>query len=368
MDLPLLINDEIGDEYRVTMVESLLPRMNRPPANYTPAVRKLLARRSTMQDVADFVAEYINSDVGHFPIISRPVLIILSQTLGIIAITWLVIADQSTQGIFDSDCLKLSDLHSDAVDYPKSGQPVPTQKIPRLKFPAKPDWNAPETVATGRDNKRYYKSQKAIGRLYRAIDLPAVETIRRVQRSQRRSLVEGLGQATMDDILQEFADDDIYADEDAVHLAIVDRVTGFIPLGRHEEHLIAEVWEVYISYVSQLQTICADHTLSRERGAMLTEEEAIIGTIVAKCSQPRRRKDLMSKMREQTTTLVDAVRFDISGEEGTLPEKSMERAWIAYRLASMEDETFGAKSFGWIAMGEIFDAIRIIEESERFFD
>ena len=96
---------------------------------------------------------------------------------------------------------------------------------------------------------------------------------------------------------------------------------------------------------------------------MLTEEEAAVGTIVAKCSQPRRRKDLMSKLREQTTTLVDGVRFDISGEEGTLPEKSMERGWIAFRIALLEDDAFGARSFSWIAMGEIFDAIKFIEDS-----
>lgn len=98
------------------------------------------------------------------------------------------------------------------------------------------------------------------------------------------------------------------------------------------------------------------------------EEEAVVGTIVAKCSQHKRRRDYMSKLREQTTTLVTAVRFDLSGEEGTIPEKSMERAWVAFRLASMEEEAFGARSFAWIAMGEIFDAIRIImEDSEGLF-
>jgi RNA-dependent RNA polymerase len=149
---------------------------------------------------------------------------------------------------------------------------------------------------------------------------------------------------------------------------LLQRVAGFIPLGRHDDDLVAEIWELYCNYASQLQTLCADHTLSHERNAMLTEEEAVVGTIMAKCSQPRKRKDLMSKMREQATTLVDGVRFDISGEEGTLPGKSMERAWVAFRIASMEDETFGARSFAWIAMGEIFDAIRTIEESEGLYD
>ena len=59
------------------------------------------------------------------------------QVLGIIAINWLVIADQSQVNIFDNDCLTLSQLHSDAVDFPKSGQPVEITKIPKLKFKAK---------------------------------------------------------------------------------------------------------------------------------------------------------------------------------------------------------------------------------------
>lgn len=54
----------IGDEYRVTMLESLRPRRLSPPANYTSAPKKLLDRPSTMQDVAEFVAEYIYSDVS----------------------------------------------------------------------------------------------------------------------------------------------------------------------------------------------------------------------------------------------------------------------------------------------------------------
>ena len=46
------------------MLDYLLPRRVSPPANYSPAKRKILDRPSTMQDVAEFVAEYINSDVG----------------------------------------------------------------------------------------------------------------------------------------------------------------------------------------------------------------------------------------------------------------------------------------------------------------
>lgn len=73
----------------------------------------------------------------------------------------------------------------------------------------------------------------------------------------------------------------------------------------------------------------------------------------------------MSQLREQTATLVASVRDEIAGEIDTPSEKSLERAWIAYNIALMEDDYFGARSFAWIALGEIFDAIKDIEEEDR---
>ena len=283
----------------------------------------------------------------------------ITQSLGIIALTWLIIADQSTSGVFDPDCMMLSALHSDAVDYPKSGQPVPLDKIPRYKFRVKPDWNAPETVV---DTKKFYQSTRAIGRLYREIRLPAVGEAREAQRAQRTHLSD---QATLDDMLNAFRQPTDYEANDLLQEVAL-RVQEHINVGRYDDDVVAEIWEMYTRYVSELRTICADHTLSYAKNAMLSEEEVMVGTIVAQCSQPRRRRDLMSQMREQATALVDGVRSDLSGEEGTLPEKSLERAWVAFRLAEIEEDTFGARSLAWIAMGETFEAIRVIEESEGY--
>ena len=56
--------------------------------------------------IAEFVVQFISSDI-----------------LGMIAMTHLVIADYTEENIFHPDCLKLAQLHSDAVDYPKTGMP-----------------------------------------------------------------------------------------------------------------------------------------------------------------------------------------------------------------------------------------------------
>ena len=42
------------------------------------------------------------------------------QVIGLVATQWLKLADRSDEGIFDPDCIELSQLHSDAVDFPKA--------------------------------------------------------------------------------------------------------------------------------------------------------------------------------------------------------------------------------------------------------
>ncbi|KAI0757094.1 RdRP-domain-containing protein [Daedaleopsis nitida] len=334
-----------GDEYNVTTRPELLPTHRYEPADYEPAKRKLIAHESTMRDVAEFVAEYINSD-----------------TLGVIATRWLILADQSTEGIFDPGCLKLAELHSKAVDYAKSGLPVPIEEIPELKDRRmKPDWNAPETI-TRENDEEYYPSTRAIGKLFRSIVLHAPGEVRRVARRQRRNMEGANLDEQLAGVLDHFYGEPDEPDE--VLDAVRERVGEFVDPEEYEfdDNAIAGIWEHYGIYVAALRAICADYTLSHSRSNMLTEEEAVIGTIVAKCSQPRKRKDLMSQMREQTATLVSDARDEISGGDDMLLEDSLRRAWIAYRLAHKEGDSFGARSFAYVALGCIFEAIKEIEK------
>ncbi|THH34116.1 hypothetical protein EUX98_g35 [Antrodiella citrinella] len=341
-----------GDLFGCTTVPAILPRRIDPPAEYATAQRMELNRPSTMADVADFVTQYIYSD-----------------NLGIIASKWLTIADQSDLGIRDPACMILSKLHSDAVDYPKSGRPVSLDQIPRTRFRQLPDYVAPETKETA-NTADYYESQHHIGKLYRMITLPALPEVQRAQNAQRR-LLRSERTVTVEEVLAAFEADheDDEEDPNLVREAVETHVLNYISLGRHDDVLVSEVWDLFSSYRSELQTICAENTVSRDRSAMLTEEEAVVGTIVAKCPQPRMRRDKISKLREQTNTLVQSVGHQLEGEIGILPEKSLERAWVAYRISLLTDnEYFGAKSFGWIALREIFDAIKAIEaENEGFF-
>jgi len=252
--------------------------------------------------------------------------------------------------------MTLAQLHSDAVDYPKSSTPVPLEKIPKLKFREKPDWNRPETMGDSR-SADYYESQRAIGRLFRAIELPALDIVRRVSRMQRKKLEEE------DDLLvAQFARMD-FRDGDQVDIAVYDRIGDFINVdvdADDRERAIA----LFDRYTTELRTICAAHTISYRRDAMLTEEEAAVGTIVAKTSQPRHRRDMISKLRDQTTLQVKGVRNELISEEDGF-ETKLGKAWALWRVTQDEREVTGARTLGLIALGVIFDTIKEFEEEMK---
>ena len=285
----------------------------------------------------------------------------VSQVLGLVAINWLIIADQSTESIFDKDCMTLAQLHSDAVDYPKSSTPVPHSKIPKLKFPAKPDWNQPETMNDSK-NANYYPSQRAIGRLFREIELPALDIVRNVSRMQRRRLrVE----EEDDRLIAQFGRISL-RDNDQVDEAVYGRIIDFIDADVDSDHRTSAI-ALFDRYIAELKMICAAHTISYHRDAMLTEEEAVVGTIVARTSQPRYRRDMISKLRDQTNLQVKGVKNELVSEEDGF-ETKLRKAWALWRVTQEERELMGAKSLGLIALGVIFDTIREFEEEMKGYN
>jgi RNA-dependent RNA polymerase len=156
------------------------------------------------------------------------------------------------------------------------------------------------------------------------------------------------------------------AGDDPVLGAIEDRVMEFIdvdvPPTPQEAEAIAQL---YHHYVGELQSICATHVLTHRRTAMLTEEEAIVGTIIEKTSQPRKRKEQMAKLRERTDFIVRDVRESLAAADEEELETALRRAWIAWKLALREEKAFGAKSFGWAALGAVFEIIKEIEDAVK---
>lgn len=264
------------------------------------------------------------------------------QVIGIVASHWLVIADQSQFGIKDRVCLLLAQLHSDAVDYPKTGNPVNVANIPKLKFP-KPDWSAPETVEP--DPVNYYQSQSAIGKLSRAIDLHQHE----------RTLSEF---SSRDDS----SDSMLPAVDPKLAETIRQRVSHHITTDHVEPNSLIE--DLFSWFSRRLLQIAHECNLNHRHAKPLSEGEVVIGTITQKTPQPRMRRDKISKLREMTDSLVRQVRETLEGDDSKPAQNYLRDAWMAWNLSTTDSRKsmYGARGFGWVALGALLDAVRILEE------
>lgn len=90
------------------------------PADYARIPPLELDREVELADMASFFVEFMETD-----------------HLGVIATRHMVLADQRVDGTLDSDCIKLAELHSSAVDFSKSGRSVQLNTLPHA--PYRPD-------------------------------------------------------------------------------------------------------------------------------------------------------------------------------------------------------------------------------------
>ena len=108
-----------GDLYNVIYDPRLYPEEIYPPADYAAPQPIDIGRPVATSDMTDHFLSFMENDA-----------------LGRIAILHQVIADRSELGVLDEVCLHLADLHSDAVDFSKTGIPV-GRELPFL-FPSTP--------------------------------------------------------------------------------------------------------------------------------------------------------------------------------------------------------------------------------------
>jgi RNA-dependent RNA polymerase len=201
--------------------------------------------------------------------------------------------------------------------------------------------------------------------LFREVKLPALEIAEQGARQLRLKLDRGESRAPTVEIKAEV---DIVQPgwHKEIQEAVDKSVSKFITLVEPSLGQIDETNQLLHNYTAQLQAICSANALSHARNAVLTEEEIVVGTIVAKTSQPRLRKDAMSRVREQSASLVREVREDLEGDDDDSNEAWLHRAWVAWRvaIADAESDKFGSMSFWWIALGSVLDAVRALESRE----
>ncbi|CAG8460481.1 5250_t:CDS:2, partial [Racocetra persica] len=134
-----------GDDFTIIYDPRLIPKIkNFEPMNYE-APKPEMVEQVTIDHVKKFFVNYICTD-----------------QLGSIANAHLAKADMAENGAFHGQCMRLAQLHSEAVDFPKTGSPLEFPNELRVKrfpdFMEKPD-------------KPSYPSPKVLGRLYRSIEV-----------------------------------------------------------------------------------------------------------------------------------------------------------------------------------------------------
>ncbi|KAI9322600.1 RNA dependent RNA polymerase-domain-containing protein [Dichotomocladium elegans] len=145
-DIPSMCSggDLDGDDYTIFWDRELIPpKKNYEPMNYkAPKPPEVVDVR--ISDIKKFFVNYINND-----------------NLGQIANAHLATADASPNGALDGNCLRLAQLHSLAVDFPKSGRPAKFESNLRVK-------KFPDFMQ--KKDKEMYESSKILGQIYRGID------------------------------------------------------------------------------------------------------------------------------------------------------------------------------------------------------
>lgn len=258
----------------------------------------------------------------------------------------------------DAGCLELAQLCSQAVDYQKNGVRVDIKNAPHRLFPERPDFKKGEV-----DNPQgndFYISEKTLGVLYRAIDIPESSTGERHFVSPTPLEQHPIYKALKPEI-------DRYVLNSTLNGSTTVKSNGS---GKSRIELLRT------EYVDELRFICMTHCLSDHPGSALTEEEIVVGTILAQSSQHRWRMERIYHMRAQTCVLVERIKGKMLPEHPHMAsveelKRGLTMAWMAWQdsleLISKSDGSsssssdFGLHSFGFIALDIIFQCLACLD-------
>ncbi|EED81310.1 predicted protein [Postia placenta Mad-698-R] len=314
-DLPIRSYEERScasfrcDLYYVFQYYQLLPTIHIAPASYNDI--KPPGRPFDWTDVCDFITEYMHSDALH--------------------------------GSHDPRCMRLAELCSDAVDYPKTGRPVDMRTAPGKLMQYNPDWYADEDT-NANPLADSYQSDRVLGHLYRGIKLGVIEPS---ERTPGISPEISLSTQRLNDSTSRVILPLVRGHLDGIPAAL----TGY-----------QDVLPTFKVYLAELRCIAFTHSLSLKAGSFITEEEIVLGVILMTSSERRMKKDRTYRMRDDTTDLVQQIRrslLSISGDTPSVDElrAGLRKAWAAWGLSVQNRKLYGAHSFGFIALGVIFDCL-----------
>lgn len=208
----------------------------------------------------------------------------------------------------------------------------------------------------------HYKSPRALGKLYRKINYVPADASSYV--GTATNVEHDVDAAIRHFVPTNINDPRLLQDE--ISGKIMRKLSRLIPLdfNTNDEELVEmEILNQYRTFAIQLQYISANCALYPRRP--LSEEECWAGTITARSSMPRARQDRQGRLRQQCNELVSAVRAALAAAEHEDLEDWLHRTWLAWVVSRALGQTFGAQSYGYIALGSMFEALKELEEREE---
>ncbi|KAA1121944.1 hypothetical protein PGTUg99_003244 [Puccinia graminis f. sp. tritici] len=365
-----------GDLYTIITDPQMVPDSRRiyQPGSYESGQMKTTESPCTIHDGIDFFFHYI-----------------LDNIVGMIANKHAIIADQADEGVLDRKCLDLAELHSQAVDYPKTGMAVPVTKLPRCS-PKRPDFMCPEYMFNdhlsdkekAQQAERTYPSPKILGQLFRAIPPEQIHAYQKrvidrggmnlIKKSRHRSL-DPDGSITwrlrnrliQEKILRTCGDK--WKDE----------------MGRLMDEFLLDIDK--ISRIDRLhKPSCPEPSTEGNRSEALTEIEILLGLILMDNGKMGKtvKKDSVRRLQAHTEQLFGALKSNISRHHLSPSPSSpftlqalhpgfqayrldvIGRAWAGWNLvaspSSSSDHSdlqrpFGALSFGLVCFNLLASCI-----------
>ncbi|KAI9605380.1 hypothetical protein KEM48_002321 [Puccinia striiformis f. sp. tritici PST-130] len=365
-----------GDLFTVIGLPELIPDHSQvhSPASYQAPEMRQLDQDCTIADGADFFLDYISSDL-----------------VGMIATRHLHIADQAVEGTLNRSCLRLAELHSDAVDYPKTGVPVNIRSLPSPPAKMKPDYMCQEYDSSTK-GEDYYESARVLGRLFREIPASKIDVfvngtrldddiveLDRYNRSLHSFGNHFSSRLDPKQILTKLITNQIQLKFPTNHKLILRKDDDL----RTQFEVLLGWFAIELMKISKLNNLSSSSLGSESNGKNhLSESEAFMGVILMSSDKFSKRTAL-SRLIEETKHLYGLIRSSIISNDddddddddqqkvksnevdeldeqqfNSLDELILHRAFQAWSLAThSQSNLFGTHSFGFICLDIILSLI-----------
>jgi hypothetical protein len=274
-----------------------------------------------------------------------------------------VLADQSDYGVADSDCVKLSRLASQAVDFPKTGWPVDMARAPRVNTQIKPDFMARQRVEDdfiaepqsstsamlstnfgGRpDRARYYNSTKVLGDMYRRVDIPILLKTWNSNsgwNSEGPKLLRQKIECNLKELTPSYE--------------------------KSWSGYVNDAKQAFARYMEELTMIQWSYHPTPWKHTRLSEAEVFLQCIQMdpgdRYIRGRGRSDYLNGLRQEYGELVDWVKSQVTATIEGQYRRAAAFFQVGIEAGKRKDKE--GESFAWIIVPELFEAWKRVEEND----